>query len=374
MKRIIYKAAIVAMFAAVLTTSCSKHKTETTHAQAETIDVATPEVKDVVLRFSYPGYLTAKSAIDVVARVDGQILTQNYENGQMVKEGQVLFTIEDTKYRDAVTQAQAALAEAQSTLEYADSHYTAVKKASESDAVSRMEVIEAESSLRQAEAQVKNARAALETAERDLGYCTVRAPISGQITANLQSAGAYVGGEGSPVTVATIYDNSVMTVNFAVEDERYLELLQSEAAKDSLDFNNVPLTFTDSLPHQYSGWVSYIAPALNQSTGTMEFRCKVNNPYDELRSGMFVQIHLPYGEAKNAILVKDASISSDQLGKYLYVVNDSNKVVYTPVTVGELYDDSLRIVLTGLRPGDRYVTRAMLKVREGETVKPHLVK
>ena len=110
------------------------------------------------------------------------------------------------------------------------------------------------------------------------------------------------------------------------------------------------------------------------STGTMDLQVQVDNPYNELRAGMFVEVHLPYGSMENAVLVRDTSIGTNQLGKYLYVVNDSNKVVYTPVTVGDLIDDTLRIVTQGLRPTDRYVTSALLKVREGETVNPREIK
>lgn len=89
---------------------------------------------------------------------------------------------------------------------------------------------------------------------------------------------------------------------------------------------------------------------------------------------MFVTVDLPYGTEPQAILIRDASIGTDQLGKYVYVVNDSNKVVYTPVELGELYRDTLRIVNKGLSPRTRYVTKALLTVRNGETVKPSLQK
>ena len=89
---------------------------------------------------------------------------------------------------------------------------------------------------------------------------------------------------------------------------------------------------------------------------------------------MFVTVNLPYGTSPHAILIRDASIAKDQLGSYVYVVNDSNKVVYTPIKVGELYQDTLRIVTQGLTPKSRYVTEALLKVRNGETVKPLMQK
>jgi multidrug efflux pump subunit AcrA (membrane-fusion protein) len=97
---------------------------------------------------------------------------------------------------------------------------------------------------------------------------------------------------------------------------------------------------------------------------------KVKNIDNELKDGMYVTVSLPYGKMPKAILVKDASIGTDQLGNYLYLVNDSNKVVYAPIEVGEIFRDSLRVVTKGVKAGDRYVTKALLTVRAGETVKP----
>lgn len=362
--------AIVASLA--LVTSCHKSKKPEAE-EAETVDVALPVVKSVTLYNEYPGYLTSNAAVDIVAKVSGNLLSKNYKSGSTVQKGAVLFTIDNGTYRDRVAQAEGDLATAISNRDYAKEHYEAVKKALESDAVSKMEVQQSLSNYEQAEASIKEARATLATARRNLGYCTVTAPITGAVTTDEIDVGNYVNGEVSPVKLATMYDNSVMKANFSIEDQRYLELINSRNDRDSLDMAHIPLTFSDSIPHKYTGRLNYLAPAITQSTGTMPVECLIDNTYDELRPGMYVKVNLPYGKSDNAVLVNDASISTDQLGKYLYVVNDSNKVVYTPVQVGALYDDTLRVVTSGLGPNDRYVTRALLKVREGMTVKPRLV-
>lgn len=372
MKNIYISFAILAACGAVIS-SCH-HKSSETDDALTTVDVAVPEVDSVSLSYTLPGTLVSGSTVDIVARVNGTLESQNYSDGQYVRAGDVLFTIESTRYRDAVAQAEAALATAISTRDYARSHYEAVNKALESDAVSRMEVLQAESAYRQAEASIENARAALATARKMLGYCTIRAPFSGNVTSSPFDPGAYIGGEVSPVTMAQIYNNSKMIAEFSIDDTQYMELVKALDGGDKTLFDNVPVELGDTLPHSYSGNLTYVAPALNSSTGTMKLRCDIENPYDELRSGMFVRIRLPYGTEPHAVLVKDASIGTSQLGKYLYVVNDSDKVVYTPVTVGELCRDSLRMITSGIRPGQRYVTRAMLKVRDGMQVRPHMVR
>ena len=194
------------------------------------------------------------------------------------------------------------------------------------------------------------------------------------VTDNTKSAGNYVTGQGSPVVLATIYDTSTVSANFAIEDDRLHDIINALALNDSLDFKSIPVTFDEPLPHDYTGEISYVSPTLNNTTGTLKLKCCIQNPHDELRPGMYVKVDLPYDRLPDAVLVKDAALGSDQLGKYLYVINDSNKVVYTPVKVGPLYHDSLRVINKGIRPTDRYVTKALLKVRDGMTVSPRMTK
>ena len=369
-----YILSVMAVAAVYCTTACTSHHKTTDESVAETVDVALPEVDSVTFTAEYPGSLYALATVDVVGRANGLLVNKNYTSGQYVTKGTVLFHIEDSKYRDAVHQAEAALATATSSRDYARSHYEAVKQALESDAVSKMEVIQAESALRQAEASIENAEAALATARTNLRYCTVTAPISGYVSSSTYDVGNYINGEGSPVKLSTIYDRSSLLAKFAVEEERLTDILGKQEAADVPDLQNVALGFSDTIQHKYYGNLTYVAPSVDSSTGTVTLQCRVDNKYNELRPGMFVKINLPYRHVNDAVMVKDASLSSNQLGKYLYVVNDSDKVVYTPVTVGPLHNDSMRVILSGLTPGSRYITKAMLKVRNGMTVHPVIVK
>lgn len=362
---------IIVASALVMFTSCRKKQTET--PEVPEIDVARVETDSVMLHATYPGYLKADKSVDVVARVSGTVTSRQYNEGDIVRRGQVLFTIEPTKYRDAVSQAQAQLTTARASLEYATSHYHAVKKALESNAVSQMEVNEAKSAMDQADAAVKSAAAALETARTNLGYCTVTAPLDGRITAATLSVGQFVNGETGSFKLATIYSDALLKVVFNVEDANSRSMLESLARNGDPQMTTLGLSFEHPMEHEYTAKLVYAAPDVNTGTGTLRFRGDVENPYGELRDGMFVNISVPTGADPKALLVKDASLSTDQLGSYLYLVNDSNKVVYTPVKTGELYHDTLRIITSGVTPDSRYVTKALLKVRDGETVRPHLV-
>lgn len=370
MKSTTYTALLAAMALAAALPSCRDKKSTTDTDAVPSVSVAYPAVDTVTLTKTYPGTLKAKAKVDLVARVNGYLRERCYQGGAFVQQGQVLFRIEDTQYRDAVQQAEATLRTAQAQNEYNTHNYAAMKKALESDAVSQMSVIQAESEMKNSESDIKNARAALETARTNLGYCVVRAPFSGHVTASGPDPGAYLSGAGSPVTLATIFDDSRMLANFSIEDAEFIKMMEKAAASIGVNFKAVPVTFTDTLPHRYTADLTYIAPAIDPSTGTLLLKAAIDNTYGELKDGMYVNITLPYARVPNAILVKDSSISTDQAGKYLYTVNDSNKVVYTPITVGELVRDSMRIVTSGLTPQSRYVTQALLKVRDGMTVKP----
>lgn len=371
---------LICLVAAAMLCGCkrsdadSKHASEAPQQQAPHIDVARAVTDSLTLYRTYPGTLESNSTVQVVARVSGTLLTKNFKSGAQVTRGQVLYTIDNTTYLDAVHNAEAALASARSEHEYAVRRYEAMQKALLSDAVSRIEVAQSRSNVEETAAAVKQATAALADARKTLSYCTVTAPISGRISSSAVDPGAYLNGGVQPVSLASIYDNSQVLVDFYIEEDAFMRMFASTASRRNLDSVKVPLSFSDSLPHSYVGTMSYVAPTVDTSTGTVHVRCTVNNPYGELSNGMYASVRLPYRTEPRAVLVKDAALSTDQLGKYLYTLNDSNRIVYTPVTVGDVYADTMRVIEKGITPGTRYVTRAMLKVHPGMPVTPVLTK
>lgn len=349
------------------------HKKKDIEAESDkplVVSVLRVQTDSVMIRRTYPGVLQAANKADVVARVNGTILRRHFKAGDYVSKGKVLFTIESTIYEDAVHEASARINNASSAYDYASRQYAALKRAYESDAVAEMEVIKARSSMEQARAQIRQLQASLKDARTRLGYCTVRAPISGYISDAVLLPGSYVGGEDTPVTLASIYDNSKLQVTFSIPDGSYIEMFTSRAGNQHLNFNSIPISFALPLQHDYSGSISYLAPSVNTTTGSLELKANVANPYNELRDGMYATIALPLHYDPHAMLVRDASVHTDQRGTFLYTINDRNEVVYTPIKLGALYHDSLRVVESGVYPGTIYVSKAMLKVRPGMKVKP----
>lgn len=368
MKRTIYWMALMSLLIA----SCNRKQKDEGGTASLPISVSTPQVRNVTLTHDYPGYLKASSTVEVMARVSGTLLQSCYEGGQRVKAGQTLFRIEPTLYEDAVRQAEASLKTAQATLDYARNNFIRMGEAVKSDAVSRIEYLQAESNVATAEASVDNALAALRTARTQLDYCTVTAPCDGVIDLAAYSVGTYISGSSSPVKMATVYADHPMYAYFNVSDNQFLTY--QWASEQTLGTPIVPHTVTLRLDSDGTpigeGRLNYLSPNVTLATGTLMLRATLSNPDGRLRPGVLVNITLPCGEARDALLVHDASISTDQRGEYLYVVDASDCVQYRPITVGQLVDDSLRIVTAGLQPGERYVTQAMMKVREGMKIRP----
>lgn len=366
---------ILILILAISSVACNKSQRESNSGYIMDVNVDIPKIDSVILHKQYPASLSAKMEVNLVARVDGFLQAANYKGGDYVKKGQLLFVIEPKPYQEALSQAEAQLSSAKSQNVYAKTNYESMKEAASTNAVSQIDFVQAESNWNQSVAAVKSAEAALENAKINLGYCYIKAPINGSITSKSVDIGNFLNGSASPQVLATIYDDESMTATFTIEDSQYMRMISEQKdSKNKSIYDSVTLSFSENLPHKYEGKISYLSPMVDLSTGTITLQAKVNNPYGELKSGMYCIVKIPYKELPHATLIKDAAISTDQLGKYIYTVNDSNKVVYTPIKVGDLVDDSLRIVTEGLSPNQKYVTQAIQKVRDGMTINPVLEK
>ena len=300
------------------------------------ISVAKPIVKDITLTKDYPGYLTTEKTVNLVARVNGTLQSVSYAPGGRVKKGQLLFVIEPTLYNDKVAQAEAELKTAQAQLEYARNNYSRMKEAVKSDAVSQIQVLQSESSVTEGVAAVSNAEAALSTARTNLGYCYVRAPFDGTISKSTVDIGSYVGGSLQPVTLATIYKDDQMYAYFNVADNQWLEMSMNNQQPTKDLPKKIMVQLGKEGTESYPATLDYLSPNVDLNTGTLMVRANFDNPQGVLKSGLYVSITLPYGEADHAILVKEASIGTDQLGKFLYAVNDSDIVHYRHIEIGQL--------------------------------------
>lgn len=351
-----------------------KHKAKQEAAgaqQAQEVVVARPEQADVVYTYTYPAYLEAVQTVNLVARVSGFLEKMNYIPGVPVKKGALLFVIEPQPYQDQLNAAEAELKSMQARLTYARAQYEKMKEAMPSKAVSEIEFIQSESDYHAAVANLQNARAQLNTARTNLNYCYIKAPFDGRVTRNLVDVQNFVGGSVQPVTLATMYKDKVMFAYFNMAYSEFQNLPPIGNPLLPSDTTRL-LTITDAADtgRIWRARLDYSSPNVDLQTGTVTVRAIVDNPREELLSGMYIKVTVPYKKVKDALLIPETSIGTSQAGRYIYVVDEDNKILQQTVKVGVLESDGMREIISGVTPDDRYVVEAMMTVRPGMTVKP----
>lgn len=365
MKKVIYTIMLT-----IIISSCNEKK-ESAATMSLPIEVATPVVQEVTLTREYPGYLDADATVAIVGRVNGTLEGSYYTAGQRVKKGDILFIIEPTLYKNAVKQAEAQLQTAKANLEYAENNYERMKIAIKRNAVSQIELLQAQTNVETGKAAVSNAEAQLSTAKTNLEYCYIKAPHNGLVTLGTLSSGSYIAGAVAPVTLATLYKDDIMYSYFDITDNEWLQ--RRKRGKVEQD-DYITFSLGGDSYFQRKAKMDYLSPNIELSTGTLKVRAELKNDDGLLKAGAYISVILPYKKIADGILIKDASIGTDQLGKFIYVVNDSNITEYRHIETGDVVNDSMRLVTSGLKKDERYVTKGLMKVRNGMKVTPIMEK
>lgn len=339
--------------------------------QAPEVLVANPIRQDVVYTYQYPAYLQATQTVNLVARVAGFLEKMDYTPGVAVKKGALLFVIEPQSYLDQLKAAQAQMKSMEARLMYAQAQYEKMKEAMPSKAISEIDYIQAESDYHAAMANLQDAKAQLNTARTNLDYCYVKAPFDGRVSRNLVDIQNYVNGSLQPVTLATMYRDKQLYAYFNMAYAEFQNLPAPGTPATPGDPAMV-LTFTDAsdTTRIWNGQLDYSSPNVDLQTGTVSVRAIANNPNEELLSGMYVKITVPYKNVPDALLIPESSIGTNQAGRYVYLVNKDNQITLQTVKVGILTPDGLREIISGVSPDDQYVVEAMMTARPGMTVKP----
>lgn len=340
------------------------------------VDVAVPLQRPVTRYLEATGNTAPIKSVDLVARVQGVLQSINYRDGDFVKEGTTLFTIEPDTYKLKLDQAQAAEAGAQASLKQADADFKR-----QSDLVSRQVVSQATldtstSARDNAQANLQQAQANTKIAAVNYGYTNVTAPFDGIVSAHLISVGELVGAA-SPTQLANIVQLDPIYVNFNVNEQDVLRI-RAEARRRGLtasDLKQMPvevgLQTEEGFPHK--GKLDYAAPTINQSTGTLAVRGVLPNAERVLLPGYYVRVRVPIEQQKDALLVPDVSLGSDQGGRYVLVVNKDDVVEQRKVQAGPVEGD-LRVIDGGLKADDRVVIAGLLRAIPGQKVDPQLQK
>jgi len=335
------------------------------------VTVASPVTRPVTRYLESTGNVAAVNTADLVARVSGFVQAIKYNDGDAVKKGQVLFVIEQKPYELKLQQAKAAEDSAKANLVSAQANYQRQADLVPSGSASKATLDNAVASRDSAQAAVDQAIASTKLAQNDLDYTQVTAPFDGIVSARKVSVGAFVSGTGNPL--ASIVSTDPVYVNFSV-GERELIGIRAMIAERGLtpeDLKKVPVEValqTDTgYPHK--GTLDYAAPTVDASTGTLAGRAILNNPNNVLLPGLFVRVRVPLGPPKDALLVPDTALGTDQAGRYLLVVNKDNVVEQRRVELGPL-DGTLQVIDKGVAADDRIIVNGMLRAVPGQKVDP----
>lgn len=340
------------------------------------VDVALPVQRPITRYLEATGNTAPVKSVDLVARVQGFLQSIDYEDGDFVKEGTKLFTIEPETYKLKLEQAQAAEAGAQASLKQAELDFQRQSDLVARQAVSQATLDTSTANRDNARANLLQAQANTGIAQVNYGYTKVTAPFDGVVSAHLVSVGELVGAA-SPTQLATIVSQDPIYVNFTVSERDVLRI-RAEALRKGLtvaDLKQVPvevgLQIENGYPH--IGKLDYASPTVNQSTGTLAVRGIIPNTNRVLLPGYFVRVRVPTETEQNALLIPDTALGSDQGGRYLLVVTTDNMVEQRKVQTGPL-DNGLRVIESGLKPEDRIVTAGLLRAIPGQKVDPQLQK
>ena len=315
--------------------------------------------------------------VDLVARVQGFLQSINYQDGTFVKAGTTLFTIEPETYKLKLEQAQSAESGMQASMKQADADLKRQSDLVQKQAVSQATLDTSTAARENAQANLQQAQVNTKIAAVNYGYTNVTAPFDGIVSAHLASIGELVGASSSPTQLATIVALDPIYVNFNVNEQDVLRI-REEARRRGMtadDLKSLPvevgLQTETGFPHK--GNLDYASPTLNQSTGTLPVRGVLPNPDRVLLPGYFVRVRVPFDLQKDALLVPDVALGSDQSGRYVLVVNGENVVEQRKVRTGPLEGD-LRVIESGLKPDDRVITAGLLRAIPGQKVDPQVRK
>jgi RND family efflux transporter MFP subunit len=347
---------------------------------AEPIVVAvSPPVEQYVTDYAvFSGWTAAVDSVELRARVWGYLDKVNFQEGALVKKGDVLMEIEPRTYQTALEQAQGNVSQIEARLTRLDADRARAERLRAKGALSQEEYDRTVGDRGEAAGSVAASRAAVDRARLDLEYTKVVAPISGRVSRYVVTAGNLVqaGDQGGGTLLTTIVSVDPMYAYFDVDEQTVLrvrQLIREGKAKSAREAE-VPvwlaLANEDGYPHP--GTINFVDNQINLKTGTLRLRGVFPNQDEALSPGNFVRVRVPIGFAHEALLVSDRAIDSDQGEKIVYIVDNDQKVVARPVRLGGLHD-GLREITSGLQPGEQVVVNGLQQVSPGVTVEPRLV-
>lgn len=362
----------VCLLAAHLLGSCDSKPVAAADPPLPTVTVSQPLMKKITEWDEYTGRFVAVNTVDVRARVSGFIDSIHFKDGQIVKQGDLLFIIDPRPYRLAVEQATADRERARAKLTIATSDLERATPLLRDQTVTQREFETRKSTQQDAAAAVMSADAALKQAQLNLEWTEVRAPIAGRISDRRVDAGNLISGGQSGATLLTSIV-SIDPIHFVFDGSEvdflhYLHLAARGARQSSRDAPNpVAVRLADEIEFKHLGQMDFVDNVINQKTGTIRGRAIFDNKDGLLTPGFFGRLRL-FGGEHDALLLPDGAIVSDQSNKIVFTVADDGTVGVKRIEVGPIVH-GLRVIRTGLEAGDHVVIEGLARARPGQKVK-----
>jgi multidrug efflux system membrane fusion protein len=335
------------------------------------VTVAAVQPKNVTTWQEFSGRLEAVDRVEVRPRVAGAILSVHFREGGLVKEGDLLVSIDPEPYKAAVAQAEGQMASAQARLDYADTELERGKTLASRNTISQSDLSQRQSARAEAIANVQAARATLKSAQINLDYTQIRAPISGRAGRIEVTVGNLVAAGSASAVLTTLVSSSPIYASFDAAEELVARTLAQVDVKDGVPaIGDVPVeasTLASTTPVR--GKLQLIDNEVNAASGTIRVRAVFDNPGGRLIPGQFVRVRMGEPKAEDRLLVSEKAIGTDQDKKFVLVVEAGDKVGYRQVQLGSVIDGQ-RVVEKGLSAGDRVVVSGLQRIRPGAIVAP----
>lgn len=343
-------------------------------APAVPVSVASVEQKETQSWDEFSGRLEAVERVEVRSRVSGAVLSAHFREGALVKQGDLLISIDPDPYAAEVERQKAAVSAAEARVSLTRSELERGKQLSGNSYLSKSDLDRRTNDYNEAEASRQAAAAALKTAQLNLDYTEVRAPVAGRVgklevtTGNLVAAGP-----GAPV-LTTLVSVDPVYVLFNADENVVANALEATppSADGAPDISQIPVEITTVTGQTASGSLQFIDNQVDAGSGTVRMRAVFDNPHGRLMAGQFARVRLGRAEASEAIAISERAIGTDQNKKFVMVVGNDNKAAYREIQIGKEVD-GLRVVTTGLQPGERIVVNGLQRIRPGAVVEPQPV-
>ena len=337
------------------------------------VTVAKPVTRTIVDQDEYVGRFLAVDSVEVRARVSGTLEAVHFKDGQIVDKGDLLFSIDRRPFQNALDQARANLLLAQSNLVFAQTDLARAQQLLRDKAISEQVFDQRAQAKRNAEASVAANEAAVRQAALDLEFTELRAPIAGRIGDRRVSPGNLVAGGAGATLLATIVSIDPIRFEFTFDEAsllRYDRLAKQSGGGTTRGLSlPVKLKLIDEQDFRHEGEMDFVDNVIDRSTGTIRGRAIFANPDRLFLPGMFARVQIPASPPHEALLVPDDAIGTDQVRKFVYVLEQDNTVKQAYVTLG-LVTDGLRVIQQGLAPDARVVVNGLMRVRPGIKVTP----